>query len=251
MNIEVDPEYFDLLSPIDRTHYRALSKMFRDSIQGRQRNHRIENFNELLCMIRNFAQRDDGDDWKRCLVCGVVFFNNSHLAINTHQLSLIYDKCKSSINGALKHLGWKTTISRGDLDPQLIDFFPILKGQTAKLRQWSVRIHEQAPISCPSMTNAMQSNGGTNPPIFDLNLKGSDDQPLATKEINDEIVSPEKLHDDNSQNQKPEQKLDSENTLLDELFDFPCSNFPFEWDTELDFSFNKPFFSNSNSFEMN
>ena len=185
MNKLEDPEYYDLLSPLDRNQYRALSKMFRESIQGRQRNHRIENFNELLDMIRNFAQRGDGDDWKRCLVCGVVFFKNNQLAINTHQLSLIYNKCKSSINGALKHLGWKTTISRGDLDPQLIDFFPILKDQTQKLRQWSVRENEQVLPSCPSVTNVLNSNNNivekeSETPIIELN-EGSKNSMLIEK----------------------------------------------------------------------
>jgi len=31
----------------------------------------------LLDMVRKFAQRNDVNDWKRCLVCGVAFFDGN------------------------------------------------------------------------------------------------------------------------------------------------------------------------------
>lgn len=143
-----DPEFIELLTPADREMYFTLGKLFSESIHGRQRDHRLENFMFLLDMIRKFAQRNDVNDWKRCLVCGVAFFDGNKIAINTHQLGFIYQKCKSSINGALKHLGWQTTVARGDLDPLLVEFFPILRGQRAKLRQWSIRILDNVSYSC-------------------------------------------------------------------------------------------------------
>jgi hypothetical protein len=48
-------------------------------------------------------------------------------------------KCKSSINGALKLLGYATIVPRGDISPELVEALPNLRGKIRDLRQWSIR----------------------------------------------------------------------------------------------------------------
>jgi hypothetical protein len=99
----------------------------------------------MLEAIKAFAVRDDEDDWKRCIVCGVIWLPGS-IAINTRQLRLLIDKCKSSINGSLQRMGYSSVTSRGDTSKQLIEFVPKLPGNFSELRQWTVRqISAQTP----------------------------------------------------------------------------------------------------------
>jgi hypothetical protein len=99
----------------------------------------------MLDAIKSFAIRDDDDDWKRCLVCGVIWLPAS-IAINTRQLRLLIDKCKSSINGSLHRMGYSSVTSRGDTSKQLIEYVPKLRGNFSELRQWTVRqISAQTP----------------------------------------------------------------------------------------------------------
>jgi hypothetical protein len=89
-------------------------------------------------MIHSWAQRGDGDDWRRCCVCG-LFYLQCGIAVNSHQLNCLTDRCKSSINGGLKKLDFETISARGDMNPELVGLLPNLKGNTHELRQWSVR----------------------------------------------------------------------------------------------------------------
>ena len=89
-------------------------------------------------MIKEYAIKNDNDDWKRCLVCGVCWLDNS-LALNIRQLRLLVDKCKSSINGSLHRMGYTSSTTRGDSTTILVERFPILKGNYQEIRQWTIR----------------------------------------------------------------------------------------------------------------
>lgn len=132
------PKYFSLLSEADRDKYRNLQTLLLHATEKRHRGHRLDIFLDCLKQIRQFCHRGDDDDWKRCCVCGVCFLKCG-IALNSHQMKYLTNKCKSSINGALKMMKYKTTSARGDINPELVDFLPILKGNTNELRQWSVR----------------------------------------------------------------------------------------------------------------
>lgn len=144
-----EPEFIYLLNEQDKLAYEDLRKSYAESLYSKSRNNSTNHFQELLNSIKKYAQRETPDDWKRCLVCGVVFLNN-RLAINNHQLKFLYGKCKSSINGVLNKIGWETHDTRGDLDPELVAFFPLFRKNVAKLRQWSIRIQNTKAIQANS-----------------------------------------------------------------------------------------------------
>jgi hypothetical protein len=103
-----------------------------------RRGKRLEGFSELLGSIRSFCIRNREDDWKRCLVCGVCWLP-SGLAINNRQLSLLINKCKSSINGSLQKMGYSTLQSRTESTGALCDSIPLLRDNFNELREWTVR----------------------------------------------------------------------------------------------------------------
>jgi hypothetical protein len=132
------PTYFSLLSASDQASYRHLQRDLLFLTEKRQRGKRLTTMTECLRRVIDWARRHGPDDWRRFLVCGLCCLPNG-IAVNSHQFQCLTNKCKSSINGALKKLGYATISLRGDTNPELVSTLPILQGRTRELRQWSVR----------------------------------------------------------------------------------------------------------------
>ena len=143
----LEPRFFELLTPEDKILYSKL----KESLSGRgtrnRRGKRLEAFSDMLIKVKDYSIRGDEDDWKRSLVCGVVWLNDS-IAINTRQLRSLVEKCKSSINGSLHRMGYNPTAASGDQSTILIEKLPILKGNFSELRQWTVR-HQMSSTPQP------------------------------------------------------------------------------------------------------
>jgi hypothetical protein len=132
------PPHFGLMNPEDQETYKVLQEKLLQAAEGRTRGLRVCRLYDELEEIRLFAQRGDDDDWRRCCVCGVCFLRCG-IGINSHQLRYLINRCKSSINGAFKLMGYVVISARGDTNPELVDALPNLRGNTHELRQWSVR----------------------------------------------------------------------------------------------------------------
>lgn len=133
------PKFYNLLTDPDKAAYTRLRSALSSHVCRNRRGKRLETFAEMLAAIQTFCIRGEQDDWKRCLVCGVCWLS-SGIAVNTRQLSLLIDKCKSSINGSLQKLGYSTIQSKNDSSTALTDFIPVLKNNFSELREWSVRM---------------------------------------------------------------------------------------------------------------
>lgn len=166
------PSYFDFLSPTDQIQYRKIQQNISSPDKRYTRNKRVETFNECLEEIKNFCIRNDEDDWKRCLVCGIIWLNkpsnnessqfnfesyffdsetskfNSHLsvqnkgkliAINIRQLGILLSKSKSSINGAFSKMKYTTIPTRGQDQELLLQSLPYLNGKYFEMRLWTIR----------------------------------------------------------------------------------------------------------------
>jgi hypothetical protein len=133
------PKYFELLSPHDQEQYGELRSALSSQLCRNRRGKRVENFAEMMTSIRVFCIRHDEDDWKRCLVCG-VYWLPSGIAINNRQLSILLDKCKSSINGSLQKMGYSTLQGRTESGTALSEAMPVLANNFNELREWTVRL---------------------------------------------------------------------------------------------------------------
>jgi hypothetical protein len=140
------PSYWDLLDEEDRAQYNRLRDEFRTATFRNTRFARLEQFDSILGMIRQFAKRGDENDWRRFLVCGVCWLDD-WIAINTRQLRLLVTKCKSSINGSLHKMGYTTHVSQTESWKYLFPRIPALQGHFKELRQWSVRSRPGATAS--------------------------------------------------------------------------------------------------------
>jgi hypothetical protein len=146
------PRFFEKLSAHDQAEYEALRGALWSPSCKNRRNKGNETFQEVLESLRRYVLRDDLDGNIRGLVCGILWLDRG-IAINTHQLSIVTNKCKSSLNGSFQSLGYGTIPSGADVGPEIVKVFPFMKGQFALLRQWTIRQRiddAQAPLPiCP------------------------------------------------------------------------------------------------------
>ena len=132
------PRYYeDLLSPKDKNEYDLLQETFHSKNCRNNRNQRLQKFSEMLSSIQSYCLQplDESNNWKRCLVCGVAWIK-SGLAVNIRQLTILLDKCKSSINGSLQRANYRVI---NGCTEELSEAIPIMKGNFNELREWTVR----------------------------------------------------------------------------------------------------------------
>jgi hypothetical protein len=124
----MQPRCFDLLSDSDRRQYLSLRGRFAEDARKARRDERIDTFKERISSVRDFVGRNDADAWKRSLVCGLFFLQNS-LAVNTQQLRVLFGKCKSLTNGSLQQVGHSAEPTAAEECEELISRLP---GQVAQ-----------------------------------------------------------------------------------------------------------------------
>lgn len=134
------PKFIELLSTEDKEKYEKLQGYVGSPNYRYNRNHRIDTLKDLFNSIREYCEHDNDETekWKRYLVCGICWFNQ-YVAINTKQLRLLISKSKSSINGALLKMGYKTCSLRGEQASLLFQKIPFLFEHYREFRQWSIR----------------------------------------------------------------------------------------------------------------
>ncbi|KAH0792742.1 potassium/sodium hyperpolarization-activated cyclic nucleotide-gated channel 1 [Histomonas meleagridis] len=142
---EVMPKYFETLSPEDQEEYKKLRAILSSKDCRNNRGQRLTKFSEMLSAIQKFCIRNDQNDSNRCLVCGICWLPNG-IAINTRQLRLLIDKCKSSINGSLQRIGFSAVSMKDDSYNKLYAVIPQLKNNYKETREWSIR---QTTFSTP------------------------------------------------------------------------------------------------------
>jgi hypothetical protein len=88
------PDYWHILNQSDQIKYHQLQHTI-DPVAFRAIHvHTSIKLPLILAQIKDFAIRHDDDDWKRCLVCGIVWLTDA-VAVSTRQLSLLIGKSKS------------------------------------------------------------------------------------------------------------------------------------------------------------
>lgn len=132
------PSHWNLISQSDLDEYVQLRKSFYDEIRKSRKGERHDAFIRRLRTIRDFVQRGDQDDWKRGLVCGILFLSNG-IAIHIQQFRLLLGKCKSSINGSLQQIGFIAHPQGGPIEQELYKMVPIFQREKSEIKKWTVR----------------------------------------------------------------------------------------------------------------
>lgn len=172
------PPHWDLLSDEDKEIYKGIYQALSAPTNRNKRNKRIDDFKEIIDAIMLFINQNETDAWKRRLVCGICKLSNG-IAVNIAQLRKLIFKCKASINGSLKLMGYDSVVSKTTSCSELFEKIPYLKTNTTEMRQWTVRtssnkldINDNSFITPPQ---AEFASAETNDPYgtFDLRLTGN------------------------------------------------------------------------------
>jgi hypothetical protein len=127
-------QFYEQLTTEEQQEYERLRESLTEPLYKGRRHQSTEGFRQILDLLKRYV----GDNKVRALVCGIIWLDHG-LGINTHQLSLVSHRSKSSINGSMQALGYGTVPSGADVAPQFEKLFPCLKGDYAQLRQWTIR----------------------------------------------------------------------------------------------------------------
>jgi hypothetical protein len=133
-----EPQYWNLLDDNDKGIYRRISAALSAPRSRNRGNKRMEDFREIIDALEVFENADAEGKWKRCLVCGTCKLTNG-IAVNTTQLKRLVFKCKSSINGSLKGLGYALIITGPSAGEELLNEIPYLRQNPAEFRRWTIR----------------------------------------------------------------------------------------------------------------
>lgn len=133
------PLFWEYLNEQDKEDYLKMRTALSSPACKHRRHHSSELNREIVNTIKNYVIRNDGDDWRRALVSGIVWLPNA-IAINTRQLRLLLSKCKSSINALFQHMGYVTIPTTNDYSSSLVSVFPLLKDNFNELRKWTIRL---------------------------------------------------------------------------------------------------------------
>lgn len=133
------PKFLELLSKEDWDEYENLQRLVGSPNNRYNRNRRYTVLTDIFERIRVFCERNDQDDWKRCLACGICWLEDGLIAINTNQLKVLISKCKSSINGALDIMGYETLPQKAEQYKLLKNKIPILIRNFGEIRHWTIR----------------------------------------------------------------------------------------------------------------
>jgi hypothetical protein len=142
-----------LLNEADRVKYRQLQQLMETLTFRTNREQVAIKFQVILSQIKQFAIRCDGDDWRRCFVCGIVWLDGA-VAVNTRQLSVLMSKCKSSINAGFRAIGFTNSVMSPSQALALIREFPFFAHNSNEIRQWTIRENPSCQLH-PSCTGSM------------------------------------------------------------------------------------------------
>ena len=169
------PNHWNLLSDADKAAYQSLRISFNATCFSGGKTIKFESFEDSLHKIRNFAERGDGNDWRRFLVCGICWLEEA-VATNTKQLCHLISKCKSSINGSFVKLGYAPNISN-NFKKEIVLKIPLLKDNFSEIRQWTFRIRNTTINQKPNTFNSFL------PPINDIDNELNNDEVIKKKLI--------------------------------------------------------------------
>ena len=138
------PAHFDLLSELDKETYNRLSEALSQPTTRNRKNNRVNDFQEIIDALFLYINHDEADKWKRSLVCGLYPINGG-IAVNISSLKKLIMKCKSSINGSFKAIGYPSVTTKSSYCDELLEGIPFLKNNFVELRQWSIRFKGDIP----------------------------------------------------------------------------------------------------------
>ena len=168
------PAHFDLLTELDKETYNRLSAALSQPTTRNRKHKRVDDFQEIIDALFLYINHDEADKWKRSLVCGLFPFEGG-IAVNISSLKKLIMKCKSSINGSFKAIGYPNVTTKSSYCDELLDGIPFLKNNFIELRQWSIRFKGDIPAVFTK--DYREEHNDISPP--DVQISSNNHQPIS------------------------------------------------------------------------
>jgi hypothetical protein len=161
-----------LLTPADQDGYLRLREGLHVLAVRIKRAQLATHFVEIVTRIREYCVRRDQDDWKRSLVCGLLWLSDDSesdpaqgaFALSTRQLCKLVGRCKSSVNAGFQSLGYVTTPISLAQTSAFLRALPFMRNSMEEMRQWTVR----GPVpGCRGMRFAIAPRASEGPESLD------------------------------------------------------------------------------------
>ncbi|OHS96107.1 hypothetical protein TRFO_37748 [Tritrichomonas foetus] len=133
-----NPEYFDLLDQDDQLQFNQFRALIASDKFRYKKCNSGKTIELILSMIKIFCMKDEKTDWKRCLVCGVMFFEGK-VALNSKQLANVLLKCRTTLNSVLLKAGYTPLPKNEKNYRQLEERIPYLQNHKTRRREWTIR----------------------------------------------------------------------------------------------------------------
>ena len=127
------------LSEEDKKRYMTMRCMFSWSACRNRRNMGSGTFEKILRVIKDFVKSSPMDQTKRSLACGIFWLPQNTIAINTKHLCCLLSRCKSSINGLFRDIGYLPVPDNKEAVREFINSQSDLAVNFQDLRKWSIR----------------------------------------------------------------------------------------------------------------
>ncbi|OHT14800.1 hypothetical protein TRFO_42883 [Tritrichomonas foetus] len=132
------PQNWQLLNHTDLEEYLKLRLQNEEDTTKSKKGERIDTFNNRLDQIRKYIERDLENQWKRSLICGVIFLHDG-VAIHIQNFKMLLARCKSSINGSFQQMGYAAIQCNPSAAQEIVQKIPYFAKYPGELKKWTFR----------------------------------------------------------------------------------------------------------------
>jgi hypothetical protein len=132
-----DLRYWSLLDDAQKREYLTL-KLDLESLWNPKAPNLNHRFSQIISKVQRYISQNDGsnNDAKRSLVCGMIWWEDA-IAISTPQFCKLVGKCKSTLNGGFKSLGYGIVPISFEFARRLSAAIPEMSAN--EWRRWTIR----------------------------------------------------------------------------------------------------------------
>jgi hypothetical protein len=145
--LHVPLSYWNQVSQDDQTEFMQLRAHLRRGQQPMSKDVRIASLRRELLLVLSYLERSPDNMEARAILAGICFVGPA-VCVNTGQLKSLIGRCKSSINGCFKQLGFVAVRTKAKARGFIAAALTSLKDRPEMIRQWTVRCTSSASQFC-------------------------------------------------------------------------------------------------------
>jgi hypothetical protein len=139
--------YWNQLSQDDQTEFIKLRAHLHRGQQPMSKDVRMASLRRELLLVLSYLERSPDNMEARAILSGICFVASA-VCVNTRQLKSLLGRCKSSINGCFKQLGFVAVRTKAKARGFIAAALTSIKDRPEMIRQWTVRCTSSASQFC-------------------------------------------------------------------------------------------------------